>query len=677
MRAVSKRSRKERRAAATPAVLTQPLVAPVPAANRALISAVLLALVLVVFGRSATHDFINFDDPVYVTENPMVQGGLTSSTIRWAFTAVHDGPYWEPLTWLSLEADVSLWGLQAGPPLAENVILHGLAAVFLFLALARATAAPWRSAIVSALWAVHPLRVESVAWVAERKDVLSTCLAMLTILLFVRYTETKSAGRYAAVLVVFIAAAMAKPIVITIPVLLLLIDWWPLQRAEKVSRLILEQLPLAFVAAAVLVLTFVGQHAALAPLSPATRIANALTNYATYLVKLAVPVQLSILYPLPYHVDGGAVVLSILVLAAISSAAWFWRRSNPSLAFGWAWYLVALVPVAGFVQAGPQKLADRFTYIPSVGIFVAVVWLIAQLIPATARRGGFVAATIATLLYASAAFAYVGEWRNSETIFRHALESTDENVVAELKLADVLVDSGRMDEANEHYERALRLSNSSVTALAEYGRALFVEKRYAEAADSLQRAVSERPDLPDAQETLGLALVQTGRSDEGLQHLRAALAYDRGRRRATIESEIASAVRNAPSPAGTHNNRGADLAKKGEDQAAEAEYREALRLDPKLFDAHMNLAALLSRHDRNAEAIAEVEEAAKLREGSVEPKVYLAILFAQANRRPEAAAMAEEAMRTDAKASNEYFTSALHLPPASDNLARFVATMRR
>src|SRR5437764_4232735 len=326
------------------------------------IAAALILLVLAVFGRTAFNDYIDYDDPVYVSANAVVQHGLTAQGIRYAFTELQPY-YWQPLTWLSLELDCTLFGARPGPQHLVNVLLHAITAALLFLFLRRATGKSWLAAISAAIWAVHPLRVESVAWIAERKDVLSGLFLAAALLAYAR-------SRRVLALVLFALALMSKPTVVTAPFGLIALNFWPLRS----RRPLLDAAVPAALAVPIVVLTFKGQAGGIAPISIWLRIANAFENAGIYLGKLVLPVDLAAIYPFRNSPGAGAVVAAAIVLA-ITYAAWYFRRSRPYLAAGWGWYLVMLLPVSGIVQSGAQGMADRFTYMPMMGLTMAVVWL--------------------------------------------------------------------------------------------------------------------------------------------------------------------------------------------------------------------------------------------------------------------------------------------------------------
>jgi hypothetical protein len=487
--------------------------------------AALVVLIAIVFGGVATHDFIGYDDPEYVTNNTVVQHGLTLDGIRYAFTSL--APYyWQPLTWLSLMADTSIWGVRAGPPLVENVLLHAIAALLLFFTFAKATGDEWRSLALAAIWAIHPLRVESVAWVAERKDVLATLFFIAAMLAYVNVAPSHSAassakraaggGGATLVIAAFVLAVTAKPMAITLPIALLLLDYWPLNRRPS----FIDKIPLFVISVVIVVLTFVGQSHAIGGVPIAMRLANAVTSAVGTLGNMLVPVKLAIVYPYPLDIDSRTVAACTFALIALTIAAFLRKRYA---LMGWLWYLVTLVPVIGLVQAGPQPMADRFTYIPSIGIIAAVVWLVADSVP---QRVAAAIGAVAVAIFAILSFRQVTFWRDSETLFTHAIAVTKNNVVAELSLGDALQATGDVHAATDHYLEAARLSHGAPLPLAAARRradprAAVREGRSVSAAcarGESERAGSERE--PRAR----VHARETGRGDPRVREQRA----DRG-----------------------------------------------------------------------------------------------------------------------------------------------------
>ena len=595
--------------------------------KRSYVVAGLVLLVVLVFGSAATHGFINFDDPEYLSG--------AKEGLRYAFTSLKPF-YWQPLTWLSLMLDVRLFGASASAMLIENVLLHAISTLLLFSTFFCATKNINRSAAVAAIWAIHPLRVESVAWVAERKDILSTLFFIAAMLAYVK-------RRHALVIVAFILAVMAKPMALTLPFALLLLDVWPLQRKPTW----LDKIPLFAISAIVVGITFIGQERALASIPLSVRISNAITAYALYLRKFVVPTQLAILYPYDYAIAPFVIAVSILILAAITFLAL--RNKHRYLAAGWLWYVITIVPVIGIVQVGAQSMADRFMYIPSIGLTFAVVWFAADhLAPVTARY-----AAIAAVVILSALSVYqLTFWKSSVTVWARAVAVTKDNASAEMHLASALDAEGRADEAMPHYVEAARASHGAPVPLFEAGSALLRAKRYSDAISPLEQAIALDPAIAGGQESLGVALLNGGRPTDAIPHLEA-----------------------APKSASVWNNLALAYERKNDNANAEKAFTEAIRLDPNLYDARMNFVALLSASNRNDEALAQLAAASRIAPSSVEPHVFRALVLANLGRRSEAADEAEAAQKIDAKAANDQFTNALRLGPNPSNLAQFISAM--
>jgi tetratricopeptide (TPR) repeat protein len=492
-----------------------------------------LALALVVatlcaYGPLSRNQFIRLDDPAYVTENPHVLAGLTREGFAWAFNVGYTGN-WHPLTWLSHMLDVSCWGPAPAAHHAVNLALHATSAVVLFLLFARMTCRVWASAFVAAVFAVHPLHVESVAWAAERKDVLGTLLGFLSIACWVDWTRKGGWPRYAGALGLYGASLAAKPMFVTLPFLLLLLDHWPL--ARPTGRLLREKLPFLALALASCVLTLIAQRrgqamTSLASLPLADRFRNALATSFAYLAKTFWPARLSVFYPHPF---GGTPAYQVLegslVLAAVSFAAFRFSRRLPWLAFGWLWWLVMLVPVIGIVQAGGQSMADRYTYAPMIGLSIVVAWGAMEL-AARWKAARFVAGVVAVgviVACIAATRVQVGYWKDDPTLFRHALDVSENNYLAHFRLAADAWDAGSRDEAIAHYAQTVRLAPDMYQAHNNYGAALLVSGRPDEAIVEFAQAVRTGPDLADPYFNLASALLQKGRVPEAITCLKAGL----------------------------------------------------------------------------------------------------------------------------------------------------------
>jgi tetratricopeptide (TPR) repeat protein len=468
----------------------------------AVVCLLLAAITFTVFGRTLTHEFIDFDDETYVYDNPMVVRGLTRPGLVWAFTSVH-AANWHPLTWISHMLDCQLYGLHPGGHHLTNVLLHTATVIVLFLVLRQMTGALWRSAFVAAVFAIHPLRVESVAWVAERKDVLSGLFFILTIAAYARYARRSgSFARYGLVLLLFALGLMCKPMLVTLPGVLLLLDYWPLQRMKtrKLSALVLEKLPLLALSAASCAATLLAQHKAIqlsGALSLPLRLANALTACMVYLGQMVWPAGLAVFYPYPYNgLPAWKVTLAGALLTGLSALAWVQRRRQPWMLVGWLWYLVMLLPVAGIIQVGTQAHADRYTYLPQIGVYVAVTWLAeawgARRRDARVALACFMPALLAALIIC--AWKQTTYWKDSETLWRHTLACTTNNYTAHFGLANALGHhEGAIDEAISQYHQALQIKPDSADTHNDLGNALVQENKLDEAISQYQQALQLEP----------------------------------------------------------------------------------------------------------------------------------------------------------------------------------------
>jgi Flp pilus assembly protein TadD len=515
--------------------------------SRPRIVCVLLALVtLLVYLPVRHYAFVDYDDPVYVTDNPIVQAGLTWSGFQWAFTTGH-ASNWHPLTWLSHMVDCQLFGLNAGAHHLVNVFFHAANVVLLFLLLLRMTSALWQSALIAALFAWHPLHVESVAWVAERKDVLSAFFGLLTLMAYVRYAQRGTSGMwqvtrtnsfrsrvtchvsryYWLALFFFACGLMAKPMLVTLPFVFLLLDYWSLGRVTgdgwrvtgdkkpvgKLSTLLLEKWPFFALAAASCVVTFVAQKRgeAVAPLGEyplSSRIGNAAVAYVKYLFNSVYPVNLAVIYPLPKAIPWEQVVGAMMVLAMISWVTWRARRQRPYLVTGWLWYLGMLVPVVGLVQVGSQAMADRFTYLPLIGVFIGVVFGLGDLAKKL-RLEPMVMILVAGIVLAGCLFATVRQlryWRDDETLFERALAVTKDNPVAHYTLGNGLLQRGQVEEAMAQFQKALEIKPDYTEAHNNLGCAFLRKGQVNEAMAQFQKALEIQPRNSEVQNNLAWML---------------------------------------------------------------------------------------------------------------------------------------------------------------------------
>ena len=549
---------------------------------------VLLSVVtLAVYFQTRAYRYITFDDGDYVYSNPWVQHGLSADGIAWALTTLYIN--WHPLTWLSLMLDVQLFGLNPGPQHLVNVAFHIASTTLLLLGLTRLTGRPARSALVAAIFAVHPLHVESVAWIAERKDVLSTFFELLTLLLYAAYARKRTGLRYAAMALAFACSLMAKPMAVTFPFVLLLLDYWPLDRFSlpprraQLGRLIGEKIPLLAMSAAASFLTMMAQRksGALIPLAQAPfagRVANAVIACVRYIEMAVSPTRLGVFYPRePASIRN--TVASLLILAFITGAAVYWRRRRPYVLVGWLWYLGMLLPVIGLIQVGDQAMADRYTYFPLVGLSVALVWLIADAVAGRFRRQVLAGSMACTALLVLAVMAYrqTSHWKDSETLYSHTLSVTTRNYVMENNLGAVLAAQGRHFEAMDHFEKAIAIRADYEAPHENLGAELLDRGRVDEAFLQLTEALRLNPDRAVVRANLGDVYKLRGNLPEA--------------RRLLVESLV-----QMPRNAFAHSDLCFVLTKLGELDEAIAHCREALRLNPNLAEARSNLAAAQTRN---------------------------------------------------------------------------------
>ncbi len=541
-----------------------------------LIGVCLAVLIAVVYWPVRHAGFVNYDDDEYVTANPHVLGGLTVSGVVWAFTACR-AANWHPLTWLSHALDCQLFGMNAGAHHAVNVLLHVANTLLLFWVLRRMTGATWRSACVAALFGVHPLHVESVAWIAERKDVLSGLFWMLALWGYVRYVEQPTRRRYAVVVGCYAMGLMAKPMVATLPFVLLLLDYWPLGRTRwtpsvvgnnaplPFGKLVREKAPFFVLAAVSCGVTIWAQHSGGAissveglPLAP--RMANAVVSYVRYIEKTAWPIDLAAFYPY-WAWSPTIVILAGAILVAVSGLVIRRARRDPHLAVGWLWFLGTLAPVIGLVQVGLQSMADRYAYLPSIGLTIMVCWSVPS--RALERRSlkviTVVAAAAALAVCAVLSRVQVEYWKDSEALFRHALGVTRGNYVAHNNLGIALAQAGRMPEAIEHLQQALQIN----------------------------------PGYAEAHYNLGVALTRMGKIEEAIAHYQHALQV-------------------RPNYAEAHCNLGNAFLRQSKVSDAIAQYEQALRIKPDLAEAHYNLARALEQTHSVREAIEHYQQALRI-----------------------------------------------------------------
>ncbi len=646
---------------------------------RTLVAFGLVLLTLLAFAGVLKCDFIGFDDPLYVSANPHIRDGLSGRGLRWGLSAglLFDSPhadYWAPLTVFSRMVDVELFGLDPAGHHLTNLLLHALNGALLFLVLEAMTGAGWRSAFVAAFFAVHPLRVESVAWVTERKDVLSGLFWILTLGAYGRYARSPDRVRYAIVVLMLALGLMAKPMLITIPFVLLLLDYWPLGRlgggAGSLRTRVLEKLPLFGLSGLSILITYVplwrrGQIAELDALPLDARVTNALYSYLVYAGKLFWPHPLAVVYP---HPEGGVPlgpVVAALAFLLVGSGVALWQvRRRPYGIVGWLWYLGTLLPVLGLVQSGVHARADRYTYIPLIGLSIIVTWVASEALgsrpygkPALAV---IAAGWLAVLLVVTRH--QVEHWRDTATLFEHAIHVTAGNYLAENNLATALALRGDARGAEAHYREAIRIRPNYSQADNNLGVLLARQGRIAEAMAQHEEALRLQPRDADAHFNLGLLNARSGLSAVAAQHYAEALRlnprlasahYNWGNLLAgeghwsEAAEHFAAAVRLQPDNAMSYNNLGLALALLGKWPEAMGAYARALEIDPKLAIARTNLGRALLAQGRRGEAIEQYLQVLRDHPRDADAHFYLGVAFAADGRATSAREHLQEALRID------------------------------
>ena len=644
----------------------------------------LFVLVVWVFLPSLRNGFVNFDDPVYVTQNHHVRAGLTWSGLAWAFGRLHgEQTYWHPLTWVSHMLDCQLFGLKPWGHHLTNVVLHAVNTVLVFLVFRRMTGACGRCVVLAALFALHPLQVDTVAWVAERKNLLSAFFWLLTLWAYVRYAEyrmqnaecgmqnpassnaqhatrnTQHASRftfhvsrfthhalpfYLLALLFFGLGLMCKPVLVTLPFVLLLLDYWPLQRLQLstltaqpsiLRRLVGEKTPFFLLAAGSSLITILA-HRELGSLdftgrlTVGLRLETALVSYVRYLGKTIWPSRLAVFYPYPTGWPVGKVVICGIVLLALCALALRAASSRPWLFLGWFWFLGVLVPFIGLVQAGAQAMADRFAYVPLIGLLLLLIWGAHELTQRWPYAGiiRLVAATAAGVLCLALTRQQIGRWRDGETLFRHAIMVTGDNYLAQNNLGSALLERGQVDEAIAHLREAIKADPAYATAHSNLGAALVKKGQAEEAIGCLREALRLNPKLAEAHCNLGVALDRQGRPEEAV-------------------SQLNEAVKLAPEDAHPHYSLGAVLVKKGEAEGAIRQFQAALKLEPDYAEAHRDLGIVLGGQGRLDEAIGHLSKALTLTPGDAETHCGLGVTLGRQGRLDEAIGQFEEALKVN------------------------------
>jgi tetratricopeptide (TPR) repeat protein len=633
-----------------------------------------------VYVRVLGSDFVNYDDPVYVTDNRQLQKGLTWENVRWAFTSRY-ASNWHPLTWLSLMADYELFGLKPAGYHAVNLAIHAANTVLLFLVLLGLTGRFWESIFAAAVFGVHPLHVESVAWIAERKDVLSGLFWILTMWAYAAYVRRGGARRYTGAVVLFALGLMAKPMLVTLPLVMLLLDWWPFKHRRFGRKTILERLPFVVMAVISSVITIMvqqewGSVVALERLSVGVRICNALVSYVVYVIQTIVPMGLAVYYPHPETFVVWEVAGAVLLLAAVTVVVLVLARQRGYLAVGWLWYLGTLVPVIGLVQVGSQARADRYMYIPMVGLLIAAVWGIGEVVRGRRiwRLAGAVCGVVIIAALAVGTWVQEGYWRDSYSLWTRALNVTKDNCVAHLNFGNVLLKEGKKQEAKGHYRKAVEIYGDYTEGHFNLGLALELEKEYDEAikeyrtairlnerhwkarfhlANALsakgkideaiveyEKAIKLRPDDIEVLNNFGLALVQKERVREAIGYYQKAL---------TIDADSAEVL----------NNLGNALVKEKRFTEAVEKFEKIIQLKPDFREGYYNLANTLRQMDKAAEAEPYYRKAIELNPEDIDSQYGLGLVLMAQGKHKEAGQYFARCIELDRNFAQAYYNLGL------------------
>lgn len=617
--------------------------------RRQIILTVLALLVLAVYWQTTGHEFINFDDNIYVYENPAVAGGLTRENVIWAFTQFHSAN-WHPLTWMSHQLDVSMFGLRAGSHHATNVFLHLVNSILAFFVFAKLTGSEWKSAILAALFAVHPAHVESVAWVAERKDVLSTMFWLLSMWAYIAFAQRRMASKgsalfYIGSILLFALGLMAKPMLVTLPFVFLLLDFWSLERLKKLGdlpRLILEKLPFFVLAGISSYITILAQRSGGAVMSLERlplyeRSANAAVAYVQYLIMLVYPVDLSVWCPYAKNISPVEIAGALIVLLGITAFCVWQMNRRKYLLMGWLWFVGTLVPVIGIVQVGVQSHADRYTYVPYFGLFIMIVWGVSELFSDRVKIPSMIAAA-AIAIFAVLSFNQTALWKNNETLYRHSIAVTDGNYLLMQNLCFDLTLKERLDEAEIQCRNAIDANPEYAESYNSLGIIQIKRRQYPDAEQNFRKAITARPDFGMYRVNLAIALTNLGKPAEAEESMKAAAAtvsyrenqeiwisaikglataYAAENNLSKAEENLNRALNISPRDLEIRKSLAAVLLAQNKLETAEREIKTVLSLDPNLAEAHNLYGVILMNQQRSKEAISEFEKALQIEPNSI------------------------------------------------------------
>jgi tetratricopeptide (TPR) repeat protein len=619
--------------------------------QRLIVALLLISATLLVYAPIRGHQFLNYDDDVYVTNDVRVRQGLTWDNLLWAPTAIEEA-LWKPLTLYSHMLDVELFGLNPAGHLLVNLLIHVGNVLLLFLILYRATGALWPSALVAGLFALHPLGVESVAWVAERKNVLSTFFWLVTMGAYVGYVRKPGRLRYLGVMGALVLGLMSKPMVVTLPFALLLMDYWPLERLparwaefrKRLPGLVVEKLPFLVPVAASSAVTLYGAQTqqglqTLGEISVGARLGNSLLGYGLYLKKMVWPMDLAVIYPLSRNaLSSWPVILAAVVLAAITVVVWRRREASRYLVVGWCWYLGTLVPVNGLLQSGFQAMADRYSYVPLIGIFIMLSWGGVEILGDQKQGRKWLAGTAGCVLLALALLTRVqlSYWQDTTTLFEHAIRVTADNHLAYNILGTELTLEKEFEEAVAYYQEALRISPGFSLAHHNLGVALIEQGRVDESIEHYLEAVGINPEYSQAHYDLGLILEREGRTDEAIEHFQEVVRID-------------------PRNSQAHHYLGVALAEEGRVDEAMEHYREVVNLDPLHASAHSNLGVALVERGEVDEGLRYLEESLRINPRDAEVQHGLGAILLEQGRVDKAVEHLQEALRIDPQGAQTHY----------------------
>jgi tetratricopeptide (TPR) repeat protein len=597
-----------------------------------LIALLVAGLSLFAYRAVLDAEFINYDDPGYVTANPNVQQGLTPESVSWAFRSM-EASNWHPLTWLSHMLDCELYGLGAAGHHLSGLLFHTINGILLFFLLRMGTSSSWRSGLVAALFVCHPVHVESVAWVAERKDVLSTFFGFISLLFYFRYARDGKYLKLGCSFFFFALSLMSKPMLVTMPFLFVLLDFWPLRRLQRGNwpPLLLEKLPFLVLSVLSSIVTLIAQRqevAAVTALPLWARVNNAAVAYVKYLGKTFWPENLAVFYPYQGALPAIVVVLCALALLAVTALVLTYRRSKPWLPLGWFWYLGTLVPVIGIVQVGVQSMADRYTYVPLIGIFIMAAWSIpARWLERNPQRTVTLAAVATVLLLLTfQAIRQVRVWTNSEILFGHALRVTKDNYIAMNNYGTALAQRGELAEAIPHFQKSIELQPGNANAHFNLGGALFQQGKNAEAKAAFAEALKYRPKYSEARTWLGRVYALQGELAEA-------------------EREFKTALQDDPTHVEAMIQLGTLMARQGNLNAALSSFGQAIKFTPDNPELRYRVGRILSEQGRINEAVAELQLALQLNPEHVGALYELGRIAASLGRNEEAKRYLNEVLR--------------------------------